>query len=259
VLRIYPALTVCIILCVLLGAILTTAGNGYWNKQTWLFFAKNVTLFNGVRHELPGVFTDNPFPRAVNGSLWTLPIEVKLYLALGVTVAITRAKSFPFVAASGAAIAIFTTCLYVGFAPFWVHFGVLFVAGAAIAGLHSRVGSGTTLAAACGAAAFGFLVHNQAGVLLAAATVIILVGRTRAPAFLRPPIDISYGLYIYAFPVQQTVAMATRDFWVAAGTSFTVTVALAVVSALLIERPTLRLKERFQYSPVRAAALSATG
>jgi hypothetical protein len=31
---------------------------------------------------LPGVFTGNPYRNAVNGSLWTLPNEVAMYLIL---------------------------------------------------------------------------------------------------------------------------------------------------------------------------------
>lgn len=32
--------------------------------------------------DMPGVFTNNPYPVAINGSLWTLPIEVACYLLL---------------------------------------------------------------------------------------------------------------------------------------------------------------------------------
>ena len=33
-------------------------------------------------YRLPGAFPANPFPHDVNGSLWTLPIELRLYVAL---------------------------------------------------------------------------------------------------------------------------------------------------------------------------------
>ena len=34
------------------------------------------------QYALPGVFVDNFYPNAVNGSLWTLPVEFSMYLIL---------------------------------------------------------------------------------------------------------------------------------------------------------------------------------
>lgn len=64
--------------------------------------------------------------------------------------------------------------------------------------------------------------------------------------------DYSYGLYIYAFPVQQTVAHYLPDIGIVAYiiVCSLVTMALAVVSWHWIERPALKLK------PVRASASS---
>ena len=43
---------------------------------------KCATLIGGVRYSLPGVFETMPLKSEFNGSLWTLPIEVRLYLYL---------------------------------------------------------------------------------------------------------------------------------------------------------------------------------
>jgi peptidoglycan/LPS O-acetylase OafA/YrhL len=49
---------------------------------------------------------------------------------------------------------------------------------------------------------------------------------------------------LYAFPVQQLSAMLFTDFWTALLFSTLVTVLLATLSAVLIERYALRLKNR---------------
>ena len=49
----------------------------YTHPVTWNYF-KNA-LFD-IQYSLPGVFETNPYPNAVNGSLWTLPVEVVMYV-----------------------------------------------------------------------------------------------------------------------------------------------------------------------------------
>ncbi|HHW4679428.1 MAG TPA: hypothetical protein ACQGQH_08350 [Xylella sp.] len=51
----------------------------FLDHKTWDYF-RILKLI--IRYELPGVFKTNPFPDAVNGSLWTLPIECRWYLIL---------------------------------------------------------------------------------------------------------------------------------------------------------------------------------
>lgn len=87
ILRIYPALFVAIVFCVfVVGLFFTTntISDYLFDPQTFKFFRRNVTLFSGVKYELPGVFTDNPYMNAVNGSLWTLPYEIKMYTYLAI-------------------------------------------------------------------------------------------------------------------------------------------------------------------------------
>jgi peptidoglycan/LPS O-acetylase OafA/YrhL len=67
------------------------------------------------------------------------------------------------------------------------------------------------------------------------------------PKWLRPPLDLSYGLYLYAFPLQQISAALIGDFWLALAFSTSITFALALMSALFIERPALRLKTQLQF------------
>lgn len=63
--------------------------------------------------------------------------------------------------------------------------------------------------------------------------------------------DYSYGLYIYAFPVQQTLASLVPGIGVAGLflASAAITLALAVVSWRFVEAPMLRKGERVSAAP----------
>jgi len=66
--------------------------------------------------------------------------------------------------------------------------------------------------------------------------------------------DYSYGLYVYAFPIQQAIVWAYRD--IAPGVLFAAAMAATLVVAAVswhgIEAPMLRLKSRFR-PPARNA------
>jgi peptidoglycan/LPS O-acetylase OafA/YrhL len=81
-LRIYPGLFLVILLTTLCGVIITTlpAGDYFSDKTTWKYFSRNILGFS-IKYELPGVFANN-HNNAVNGSLWTIPLELRLYLVV---------------------------------------------------------------------------------------------------------------------------------------------------------------------------------
>ncbi|MEA2552235.1 MAG: hypothetical protein QOJ65_411 [Fimbriimonadaceae bacterium] len=59
----------------------------------------------------------------------------------------------------------------------------------------------------------------------------------------RLPLDISYGLYVYHYMIVLVVAATGMvDLYKIIGTSFLYAIPIAILSALLIERPALRLK-----------------
>jgi len=80
-LRILPALVACVALSVfVLGPLLSSAPDYWRDASTWRYLWSNATLYR-AEFFLPGVFDALP-QRAVNGSLWTLPIEASLYVLL---------------------------------------------------------------------------------------------------------------------------------------------------------------------------------
>lgn len=108
ILRIMPGLFVAVVFTILvIGPLVTTL-----SFKEYLFNPMTKQYFNNallsVSFFLPGVFADNLYKGAVNGSLWTLPIEFRLYmavLALGVFRLLGK-KSFILLA--GVALFIFT-------------------------------------------------------------------------------------------------------------------------------------------------------
>lgn len=82
VIRIFPALGAEIMLsALLLGPLVTTVS---WREyfSDHLFFSYFLNIVGWIHYYLPGVFLDNPFPRIINGQLWTIPFELECYIAL---------------------------------------------------------------------------------------------------------------------------------------------------------------------------------
>lgn len=81
VFRIFPALIFVVLASMLAGAFITSLPlrEYFGNTQFWEYL-DNIRMY--PRYVLPGVFTDNPYPAAVNGSLWTMPVELFMYVCV---------------------------------------------------------------------------------------------------------------------------------------------------------------------------------
>lgn len=204
--------------------------------------------------ELPGSFATNAHPGSANGSLWTLPIEARCYVVLallGGLGVLTR----PWLTWTlwGSLLGWFFFVWSVGYENplrMQAQMGVVFATGAALQWCEpwwkSRSHRLIWVLAALVAAGLG-LGWADMMVTLGMAISVVWLG-TRSTPVLRQCGrfgDFSYGLYIYAFPVQQTF------FWLGgAGLPFElgslvvvlITLALAALSWHLIEAPALRLK-----------------
>jgi peptidoglycan/LPS O-acetylase OafA/YrhL len=80
--RILPGLFVCLCISVfIIGPWFTSQSllQYFSNDQTWKYLINNTFLFQ-LEWRLPGVFADSKY--GLNGSLWTLPLEVICYLFL---------------------------------------------------------------------------------------------------------------------------------------------------------------------------------
>lgn len=83
-LRIQPLLiVVCILSVFILGPLFTSLNitEYFSNAETYSYFRNIMPVF-GIQFFLPGVFLSNPAESGVNGSLWTLVTEERLYIFL---------------------------------------------------------------------------------------------------------------------------------------------------------------------------------
>ena len=259
-LRIYPALAVCVGLTVLvLGPLLTTSA-GYWhNPETWRYLLSNLTLWR-AEFWLPGVFETLP-RTAVNGSLWTLPIEARLYLALlvaGALGVLTPRRYLP-----SRALAIAGATAYAWHAsPLPEHLAYLiwvtsfFITGTLIWVLRARIalhGKWVLALLLVAALTRGSTIFIPAYFALVAYGTFWLALRGHR-TFIRHT-DLSYGLYLYGWPAQQ-LALLVGATSVAANTALASVLALAFAAASwwLIEKPALALKGHRRAARMEAPA-----
>ena len=266
-LRIFPGLVVCTLLSVLvLGPLLTSLdANAYWQNEHTLGYLSNIALY--ISYHLPGVFANNAWPHAVNGSLWSLPVEFFMYLLLAliglvgalVQAALNMQRATAWLVGG-------MSLLFIALAALWAlptqeamvvyrtdlrHIpmcGVYFMVGASLYCFqwekHFTL-SNVLLALV----AWLSLSHRTQWFAMASWLVLPFVvmafGLAQHPWLVRMHTrDYSYGIYIYAFPVQQTVA----SFWPQMPlpayllSTFVITVALAATSWHFVEKPALKYK-----------------
>lgn len=254
ILRLMPALLVCLILSVfVLGPSMTTlpAGEYFSAAKTWGFLFDNALLVK-PNYWLPGVFENHP-NNAVNGSLWTLPAEARLYLLLGIAglLWITRRQW-----TANLALAILTLIAlflpdslplvsdnpkYFRLAAFFAT-GVFFFINRKIIPLNLTVLAVLLVATILTRSfEYGHIVRG-----LSLCYLIICFAYLPKLGWPKWMGDYSYGLYIYAFPCQQLAWAAVPDTLPIQNSLLALSfcLPLAVCSWHFIEKPALALKEK---------------
>jgi peptidoglycan/LPS O-acetylase OafA/YrhL len=263
-LRIYPGLILAVALTILLGFFLTSVESGYLtSKQTVEYGIHDSTLI-GLRYTLPGVFQDNP-SNAANGSLWTLPVELRMYglvMIAGLIGALRHRIAFNLLAVG-------IVVLFMAWpeSPLLAHevharAAVFFLAGAALFVNREWVpltGAGT-IAFAVAAAIASFTGAYELVFAFAFSYLILWFGftdRFRVPN-LAAHGDLSYGTYLYAFPVTQVWVQVLQPVspWVVFMLSLVTVLPLAWMSWHVVEQNALRLKGRLR-APARKPSSAA--
>jgi peptidoglycan/LPS O-acetylase OafA/YrhL len=214
-LRIWPGLFVSVVLTVLvLGPVVTVLPLDTYLRsvQAWHYFW-NLDLVH-FEWSLPGVFEQGMASSAVNGSLWTIPIEVRCYAFLGVLGVMGVMKQrFVFLALWVAAASFFlllSRMYSIELDRMHVQLGIVFF-GAAALQLFQAQWLRYRYILLFSFLSWGAFVWNsqfrEAALTLCLPVVVVVLGMASTPFLRRFGRfgDLSYGLYIYAFPVQQTV------------------------------------------------------
>ena len=259
-LRLWPGLAVCVaIWAFLLGPLLTDLalhtyfGAGDRLGNVYGHFFGNLSLLK-MHWFLPGVFSDNPVERYVNGSLWTIPVEATLYLCVA-ALGVLRLFRFPWITS-------FLICALISWLVLWpMYTGHLRVTGIAWLGLN--------LAGFFAAGSVACLLRRYIPVssfLMLAVGIIGVAGQRTAHAmpftmlFVTyfvfwfayvpriPPIpaqlDVSYGVYLWGFPVQQVLVLAgIENGWLLFVATTPIVLLVGAASWLLVEKPALRMKD----------------
>jgi peptidoglycan/LPS O-acetylase OafA/YrhL len=251
VLRVFPGLFVATVLSAfVLAPLVTTLEPGAYFSQPapYRYVVGNTLLDQGV-HELPGVmFVNNPAGLEINGSMWTLRIEFIMYLmvfGLGVTRLLTLPAALLLLALGIAGLHFEALDMLGG----WGWLLGFFAAGMVLYKLrNSRVFDGRIALLAL----FGLVLSVPLREfiplfpLFGCYLALWLALSPRLPVIPAARYgDLSYGLYIYGWPVEQAVIWLTGGraaWWQVFAIALPATAALAFLSWHLIERPALRLK-----------------
>ena len=217
-----------------------------------------------LRAGLPLSFDGSALPLAVNGSLWTIPLELQCYLGMALLGLAGVMRRRWLLAALAAALALG----YAGWQVrgewwmaamrlnveqlYFIEFGACFLVGAALnAHWPWLAGRKLLLAGAAGALASAAWAAGRPvlAMLVLIQVLAVALGNSRSPVLGRFDRfgDLSYGIYLYAFPVQQTLIWwldGRLHWWPRLLVTVLVTLACALLSWHLIEKQALRLKPR---------------
>lgn len=264
ILRIFPALFVMLTLTVFISGMFLTSlpkVSFFTNSKTYEYLIKSFTLINDIGYTLPGVFCSNPYKNFVNGSLWSMPYELKMYIILaGIWV---LSKNFSIIRSKLFDTLVILIVLFAGISDFLYHFimhidknwarlvfmfftgSVFFIFKDKI--ILSRIVFITFLIlliiATRNPVAF-FIVYNLTLAYILFFIAFIPSGFVR---YYNKFGDYSYGIYIYAFPVQQSIIFFIPRVSVLTMIIFStiITFVFAFLSWHLIEKHALRLKDHF--------------
>lgn len=258
-LRIYPAFFCAVIFSLIVAAVFYLGSTSFFLKNdTWSFLYRNLSILF-LQHHIDGVFENHPIA-AINGSLWTIPYEILCYAGVTLLIIVPFIKRYkkPFIITLF--IMLFIINAYINITPNLMHelgifptvtsLGIYFLGGALMHYIKiQQINYRWLLILAiacllCVKFSFWYMIFYIFWPI-----VIIGIGLASFPVINQVDKyvgDISYGIYLYAFPVQQAlialelVEQPIHLIWL----SLLITSVLAKVSWEYVEKPFLKFKSK---------------
>ena len=258
-LRLLPALVVALVLLsFVIGPVISSVSlSAYFRASGTYRFTYQTMSFIDFCPFLPGVFAHNPFRNVVDGSLWTLHFEVGCYVLVAVLGLFRLLDRY---VSAGLLVLFWLLLIRYRIASSGGQFDADFLAGMAL--YLWRVPLRADLALLC-AVLLGMSLMIG-GMWLASASVgaYLVIFVALSPAIRLPNLarwgDLSYGVYIWGFPVQQLIAqlLGRHVTWYAeAALPAPIVIGLAWLSWHLVEAPALALKRRRAFRPATVGGL----
>lgn len=265
ILRIFPGLIV-VLLFTIIFCYFVYSGDFHsyiTNKSVWTYLPNNIKLFR-LQGSIQGVFEHNPYKDDINGSIWTLGYEFICYVILSLLFFIKKGHkallslvcAFLFVC-NIFFMDTFAKIHFVIFAYDLIDFGTFFFAGALLACFKieklSRRNSWMYISFALLILSLFFNIFKVVH-LFAMPVAIILFGITATKyisGIARKIGDLSYGIYIYAFLIQQSLVyfFKLNELYLTIYASL-ISVIFGFLSWHLVEKQALKYKNLFQRSEV---------
>ncbi|HEY6520158.1 MAG TPA: acyltransferase [Roseiarcus sp.] len=277
-LRIFPALAAVVLFSIIIiGTLMTTLPmKAYFLHPQTHFYLRNIVLY--INYGLPGVFENNVYPVAVNGSLWSLPAEFSMYLLTPILLSrpLNLGKyNFAVIAIAAAICSVVFIRVYPRTSQFviygtsvwsWLEVAPYFLIGAAFA-VYRLEYVLNIYVAFIGLLALGVFdtgtAIKETLVLFILPYAALSFGLGYCAAFpkLTRGNDLSYGIFLLGFPIQQTITAligAQIGPWANFFIAIIISAPLAYLSWNFIEQPMLswkptRRRDRAAASPMPAA------
>lgn len=268
VLRIFPGLAIAVLFTALvIGPLLTTLSLGDYFTGGWWRYLATIDLMH-LDQSLPGVVFHYGYPVSINTPLWTLPVELKMYIFLVILGAAGALRTRGFLVAAFLLALLgaywptgqpFAFLTYWGITPFISgllgatnNYPLFFLAGSLLYAFKDSIplrGSVATVLFVAWIA--GHYTSHVEAISLVCMPYFVLcagVGQTRGLRDVTRIGDLSYGLYIYAFPIQHVWMKVTGLNARGHGSLFALVAAttapIAFASWHLVEKRALKLKSR---------------